>query len=310
MKSYAVIDIGTLKVKTEIASLHDSGILNRIYHSNNLTCFGVGMDENNGNIQEKYLDATINELNRIKSVLEEYKVNHYKVVSTHALRRAKNREYVLDRMQKESGFLIENISQEQEAELFFNAVMKTFTNSSQEYAVVDVGGGSVQILIGKPGNLRKSVMMQTGTVTLAERVEKNPHSELGYTTSRDIEQMKQLILDHLIEIEATENVPVIYGSSMIIDVMQKIGMYLEPHTESNSHPYKTYATHLNTFINKILPLNMGEREKLYDLPHGFMWGIDKGFLNVVTIGEYLKSPYIIPSNANIAQGIIYSMAEE
>ncbi|MDQ3099262.1 MAG: hypothetical protein M3Q44_05940 [bacterium] len=310
MSTYAVIDIGTLKVKTEIASVNKDKSLDRIYNSNTLTCFGLNLEENNGNVHQKNLVATINELNRVKVILTEYDVKQCKVVSTHAMRKAKNREYILEKMQKETGFTIENISQEQEAELFFKAVMSTFQKSDREYAIVDVGGGSVQVLIGTPQKLNRSIMMQTGTVTISEQVESNPHSPNSLTTSGDIEKMKQIIIEQLLKLEAGADIPLVYGSSMIIDVMQKIGIHMEPHEDSKTHPYKTYSKHLNDFIKKILPFTFGEREKLYQLPHGFMYGIDKGFINVITIGEHLKSPYIIPSNANIAQGIIYSLAEE
>ena len=92
--------------------------------------------------------------------------------------------------------------------------------------------------------------------------------------------------------------------------MKHLNLPLDRHCESTAHPYKTYATHLNAFLHEILPLSMEQRETTYKIPqHGFIWGIDKGFINVLTISDYLQSPYIIPSNANIAQGIIYSLAE-
>jgi len=38
-----------------------------------------------------------------------------------------------------------------------------------------------------------------------------------------------------------------------------------------------------------------------------LWGIDKAFLNVTSTSQKLQSPYIIPSNANINQGLAMSM---
>jgi hypothetical protein len=98
---------------------------------------------------------------------------------------------------------------------------------------------------------------------------------------------------------------------MIIDVMKIVGLPLDPHEDSVAHPYKTYIQHMSDFISWIIQFKSGYRDKEFPaLPHGYGWGIDKAFLNVITVAEHLRSPYIIPSNANIAQGIIYSMHQQ
>ncbi len=95
---------------------------------------------------------------------------------------------------------------------------------------------------------------------------------------------------------------------MIIDVMKIVGIHLDAHDDSVMHPYKTYSQHLSEFVSRVIKYKSGFRDEQFPgLPHGYGWGIDKAFLNVVTVAEYLQSPYIIPSNANIAQGIIYKM---
>ncbi len=305
---YAVVDIGTLKVKTEVSSVNSDGTLNRIYNSNNLTRFGIGLDENNGYVQETYIQATIEELKRLKSEFKRYKVTKFRIVSTHAMRKAKNKQEIISRIKNEVGFEVENIPQEQEAELFFKAVMQTFPSNYKKYGVIDVGGGSVQVLVGTKENLMTKYMMPTGTVSLHEKYVKDPNDPLSYTTSEDIEKMKSQILEEIIKLEISEETPLIYGSSMIIDVMKALNIPLDSHLDSSMHPYKTYSKHLSKFLNEIIKYNPAERGKLYpQLPHGYEWGIDKAFINVLTIASRLNSPYIIPSNANIAQGIIYSM---
>ena len=154
MKVCSVVDIGTLKVKFLIASATPTGELMELYSSNTLTCFGCEMDKNKGDVLEANLIKTINELKRCKELLKKYNVEKFKVVSTHAMRRAKNKDEIIRRIKKEVGFSVENISQEQEAELFFRAVIRDFPNSLRERAVLDIGGGSVQVLIGNSEKLK------------------------------------------------------------------------------------------------------------------------------------------------------------
>lgn len=305
---YGVVDIGTLKVKTEVTSVEENGVLQRRYSSNTLTCFGVGLDENNGLVQKQYIQQTLAELKRVKAEFEKHGVDKFRVVSTHAMRRAANRESILERIRREVGFEVENISQEEEAKFFFLAVMRTFLPEDREYAVIDVGGGSVQVLIGTKHDLRRSHMMKTGTVSLHEKFVANPHDPDSFTTQENIEQMKGEILRQLMPLGGGKGIPLIYGSSMVIDIMQQIKIKLDPHEDSVAHPYKTYARHLIDFIDRIRPLTFRQREEQYPLPHSYSWGLDKAFLNAAAIAGHFGSPYIVPSNANIAQGIIYSMA--
>lgn len=305
---YCVVDIGTLKVKAIIASVTVGGGLDVLFSSNTLTCFGCEIEANGGNVKEEYCVRTIAELKRIKGLMEQYDVAEHKVVSTHAMRKAKNRDEIIERIKREVGFEVENISQEQEAEFFFHAAMRGFT-SHKEYAIVDVGGGSVQVLIGTPHSLTQSHMMHTGAQFLHDNFTQNPNEPASFTTPQDIERMKELILEQITPLKTEKKMPIVYGSSMIIDIMKNLGMYLEEHKDSTTHPYQTYKDYLDEFVSRLLPLSYEQREKAYEAGQkGYIWGVDKAFLNIVTIAEYLESPYIIPSNANIAQGIVYSMA--
>jgi exopolyphosphatase/pppGpp-phosphohydrolase len=85
------------------------------------------------------------------------------------MRRAKNKDEIIQRIEKEVGFTVENSAQEQEAELFFLAVMK-----DKEYAVIDVGGGSVQIL---PGTQRHCLHDGSCEIATAQSKEKRTYPQ-------------------------------------------------------------------------------------------------------------------------------------
>lgn len=307
LRKYAVIDIGTLKVKFLIAEISSSNELEELHFSNTLTCFGCGLDENEGNVKEENLEKTVEELLKCKEKILEFDVVETRVVSTHALRRARNKEMVTKRIYEKTGFRVENISQEEEANLFFRGVIQDFT-SDQRYAVVDMGGGSVQILIGNKDGLEKTHLMQTGSAYLHENFTNDFDSEESFTTEEDLERMRKYILEQLLPLKGIGDIPIIYGSSNIIDLMKTIGLPLDENPDSHTHPYRTYARYLEEFIQKVLPLNYREREEKYPFQWGYMWGVDKAFLNIITMAEHFPSSYIIPSNSNLSRGIIYELA--
>lgn len=53
---------------------------------------------------------------------------------------------VMARIKQDTGFDVENISAEEEAQLFFKAAICDFS-TGQRYAFVDMAGGSAQVLL-------------------------------------------------------------------------------------------------------------------------------------------------------------------
>ncbi len=152
MKRYAVVDIGTLKVKLQVVEASSRGKIKTIEQSNNLTCLGCHTEENNNRPMPENLERCSQELIRCKEVLQKLRVDEARVVSTHALREmGKIGKEVAADLEKKTGFKIEVISAQEEAELFYRAVLRDF-KSDEDFTIMDVGGGSVQILIGNKKN--------------------------------------------------------------------------------------------------------------------------------------------------------------
>lgn len=308
-KSLGVIDIGTLKVKLLITEVDSRGEFQTKYQSNKLTCLGVRMHENNNRPKPKNLERTIKELKRCCRILERRGVEKLRVVSTHALREmGQVGKEVAHEIKDRVGFNVEIIGQQEEAELFFQAVTRDF-KTNDDFTLIDVGGGSVQILIGNKKKLKEVYLLKTGAQYLFD-IYSPRHSGEDYPTREEIRKMKRYIMEQLAPVPQNLKTPVIYGSSCIIDVFKTIGLRLERYRFSKSHPYKTEVDELERFLKNIVPIAYDRREKIYQFKQKYyMWGIDKAFLNVVSICQKVKSPFVIPSNANINQGLILSLVK-
>jgi exopolyphosphatase / guanosine-5'-triphosphate,3'-diphosphate pyrophosphatase len=305
----AVIDIGTLKVKFLLANKSPSGEITPQYSSNILTCLGVRMSENNNKPWPKYLKDTIGELKRCKEILANEKVDRLRVVSTHALREmGKVGKDIAGKIKKEVGLNVEIISQEEEANLFFSAVLRDF-KTDQDFTVVDVGGGSVQVLIGTNKKLKQTYLLKTGAQYLFDTFSPR-HTGADFPTREEIQKMQDYIMQQLIPIPQKIGTPVIYGSSCIIDVFKTIGIKLNKFKYSKSHPYYTKVAEMEKFMNKITPVPYDKRERMFNFYQKYyMWGIEKAFLNIINICKKENSSQIIPSNANINEGLILSLTK-
>ena len=302
----AVIDVGTLKVKFLVSEVFPDKLETK-YQSNTLTCLGVRMHENNNRPFPEYLQQTIDELKRCKGIIDQEKVDKLRIVSTHALREMG--EVGLDiagRIKNEVGMNIEIISQDEEANLFYKAVLKDF-KTDKDFTVVDVGGGSVQVLIGNKKKLKEKYLLKTGAQYLFDRFSPR-HTGDDYPTREEIRAMQKYVMRELAPVPEGIKTPVIYGSSCIIDVFKKIGLKLEKYYISKAHPYRVKVSEIESFLDKIISIPYDKREKIYKLDQQYyMWGIDKAFLNIISICKKEKSPFVIPSNSNINDGLILSL---
>lgn len=303
----AVIDIGTLKVKFLIARV-DSGGFQELYKSNTLTCFGCELEANGWIVKDEYIKRTMVELRRCCQLMQEHDVRSWRVVATQAMRNAKNGEEIRTRIKKELNLDVELITQQQEAEIFYKAVMHDFEGGGR-YAVVDVGGGSVQVLIGTLRQLQQAHLMKTGSQYLHDRVVTDSLNPNSRTTEKDIEVIRGIVRDELQALEPMDGVPLVYGSSNVIDLMKALDISMRPHSNSALHPYFVDVTALQKKIDELLPMTFGQRESRVHFQRGYMYGVDKAFINILEIARHLGSPYIIPSNANIAKGFIFEMAD-
>jgi exopolyphosphatase/guanosine-5'-triphosphate,3'-diphosphate pyrophosphatase len=304
----AVIDIGTLKIKFLIAEITSPTSFKTLYSSNTLTCLGLRIHENNNEPLKENLEATINELKRCKELLDKEKVGKVRAVSTHALREmGQVGKDIVKKIKKEVGLDVEIISAKEEATLFFQAVMKEF-NTDEDLALVDVGGGSVQILIGNKNKLKHVFLLKTGAQYLWDNFSPR-HAETDALKKEEVKQMQKYIQEQISSLPAHSKIPVVYGSSCILEVFEAVKIPMTDYPFSENNHSKVSVEQLQSFLDDLVYIPYGERKNkyYYHKQPFFMWGIDKGLMNIIAIAKHLESPYIIPTNSNINNGLVLSL---
>lgn len=161
----AVIDIGTNSVLLTIAERAGREIKN-VVELSRITRLGKGMGEEQL-IREEHIEATLNALKEFADKIHNKGVEKVKYIATEAIRKAKNNDYVLRRLSSVSLSEIEVIDGPEEAFLSFYSV--SYMNPAKEISVVDIGGGSTEITMGRDQNIQFAKSLPVGAVTLYER---------------------------------------------------------------------------------------------------------------------------------------------
>lgn len=126
---------------------------------------GQGVDINKSLHPEalKRFDVT---LSRFSETISRLKPDRILACATSAARDSSNRDELIA-IGKKYGIPIEIISGEKEAELTFRGTLSG--EAPGPLAIVDVGGGSTELMFGEPGRLDSRVSLDVGAVRLTER---------------------------------------------------------------------------------------------------------------------------------------------
>ncbi len=146
MTTYAAIDLGSNSFHLIIAQ-DDDGHLQIIDRLRESVRLASGLDQNNNLTEESQLRALAC-LERFGQRLREIPISRVHAVGTNTLRMATNSKSFLRKAQKAIGHPIDIIAGVEEARLIYLGVSQSLPGSDEPYLVVDIGGGSTEIILG------------------------------------------------------------------------------------------------------------------------------------------------------------------
>jgi exopolyphosphatase / guanosine-5'-triphosphate,3'-diphosphate pyrophosphatase len=128
---------------------------------------GIGGD---GRLSEEAIARTVAVLGRFAAVARQHDAAIH-AIGTEALRRAPNATEFLAPARAVLGVPVEVIDGEQEAALTFRAVAESFPAeiASGQVMVIDIGGGSTEIIVAEAGDVTFRRSLPLGSVRLHER---------------------------------------------------------------------------------------------------------------------------------------------
>lgn len=164
----ASIDIGSNTVLLLIASLSDQGIIKPLLNVYKVPRMGKNLSNGTPILDEK-INELIQILSEYQSLIQEYHCTQVFTYATNAFRIASNSQFVIEKVKNEIGIEIEVISGSDEARYGFLGAVSGI-HETKELAVIDIGGGSTEVIIGdKFSNYRFKHSFPIGVVLLAEK---------------------------------------------------------------------------------------------------------------------------------------------
>jgi exopolyphosphatase/guanosine-5'-triphosphate,3'-diphosphate pyrophosphatase len=167
MPHYGAVDIGTNSVRMQAAEAVPGHPPRILAEDRQVTRIGKGVYQE-GRVSDESMDLTCNVLERMARSLEIHGVEKTRAVTTSALRDARNQDEFLERAGKALGVNVEIISGQEEARLIHLGVQSRWPHPADEILIIDIGGGSAEIIQSREGRLAAAFSKPLGAVRLTE----------------------------------------------------------------------------------------------------------------------------------------------
>jgi exopolyphosphatase / guanosine-5'-triphosphate,3'-diphosphate pyrophosphatase len=300
----AAIDCGTQSTRLLIAYAGGATVerLNRI------TRLGQGVDRT-ATLAPDAIDRTVGVLREYKAAMDRHGVRRVRMTATSAARDAINREEFFSAAESVVGVRPQLIGGAEEGRLSFEGATSELDPSSAPWLVVDIGGGSTELIVGPgPGGGPLAVTsLDVGCVRISER-----YLVSDPPTPDDIERAR-LFARGLIE-QATEAEPAFRTGSTLIGLagtvacLASVDQGLESYDRQLVHHYLLTLERVEEMLTALMSLTSEQRVLIPGVEPQRADVIVGGTIVLDEIMRHFGFGQCLTSEADILDGIVLGLA--
>jgi exopolyphosphatase/guanosine-5'-triphosphate,3'-diphosphate pyrophosphatase len=169
----ASIDVGTNSIHTIIVDVHADGSFEMVDRLKEMVRLGDDFSEATG-LSSRAVGDTVQALRRARQLCERQRVDHIVAVATSAIREAPNGHEVVQIVNSSVDLRLKVLPAHEEARLIHTAVAASVELGGRRALVVDIGGGSVEFIVGSRSDICFADSIKAGVLRLRAAV---PFSE-------------------------------------------------------------------------------------------------------------------------------------
>lgn len=253
-----------------------------------------------GRIDPVTMDAALEAFRTFRRTMEAHGVVVHRAVATSATREARNRATFLERVHSETGIDLELIKGVEEARLVALGVRARLSLERGLSVIVDVGGGSVEIVLVSHGRILDAESHDVGGLRLLERVGAATHERVLPLIEGTIRASRFPILDQL----ARKKVSRLVGTGGSIETLAAVFG-----SEGNAGVGRITVARLRAALAALAKLPPPERAERYDLrPDRADVIVPAGALFAYVAGRVRAREVLVPS-VGLVDGVLQDVAQ-
>jgi exopolyphosphatase/guanosine-5'-triphosphate,3'-diphosphate pyrophosphatase len=163
----AFFDIGTNSIHMLIVDVKPGLRFEILEHEKDMTRLGDGSFEKR-RLTLSSVNRALGVIDRFYKIAKKHKVKKFIATATSAVRDAENRRVFTQAVYRKTGIRVQVISGEEEGRLIFLAARSGVKSHSKKALVIDVGGGSMELILGDYENIYLNRSFKLGVTRLTD----------------------------------------------------------------------------------------------------------------------------------------------
>jgi len=271
---------------------------------------GIGAD---GQLGATGIERTLEALDRYRAVARTHEAT-VAAIGTEALRRAPNAGAFLDEAARRLGVPVEVIDGEREAALTFRAVAESFPAelAAGRALVVDIGGGSTELVVSEHGAVKFRRSLPIGSVRLHERHVRHdpPDGAELRAIEADVEAALETAAEAFAGPGAGAGSPagLLVGVAGTVTSLSAMSLGLRSYDPARVHGSRLAAEALEAQIARLSRATQAEREQMAGLDPKRADVILAGALILQAIVRRAGAAEVRVSDRGIRWGLFYELA--
>lgn len=252
----AAIDVGSNSVHMVIADVRRDGHFEVIDRVKEMVRLGRNTFIS-GKLGREPMELAVRALKNFARLAKVRRVDRIRAVATSAVREARNREAFIARIRRETRLKVEVISGAQEAQFIFNAARHALGLDGGPYLLIDIGGGSVELVLVRDGEALWMASLPLGVARLTERFLTSDPPEADEV--RKLEDHLRRKLDALMRKARRAGAVRAIGTSGTINALVAMARVARDGEQDRLHGMSVPASDIAWLRSRLLKVSAGER---------------------------------------------------
>jgi exopolyphosphatase/guanosine-5'-triphosphate,3'-diphosphate pyrophosphatase len=300
MTRRAVVDIGTNSTRLLIADVQDDRVAEELERRSTVTRLGAGVDTE-GRLSQEAMERVYETLTEYRELIDRRQADDAVAVLTSAVRDASNGQEFAHAVRDRFGLEPTVLSGDEEAQLTFRGAMSVRDPADQTPTlVVDIGGGSTELVIGHGHQATFHVSTQAGVVRQTERHLRDdpPPPAERRELAADVRQ----IFADAVPAEQRRWVDRVIAVAGTATSLGAIAQDLEPYDPEKVHGYRLERADCQEILERVAALPLEQRRQVKGLHPDRAPTIVAGVIILIEVLKLFGSDELEVSEHDILRG--------
>ena len=302
----AAIDVGTNSIRLVVAEVESAATYRVLDEERAQTRLGEGLYRT-GRLGEEPMRRSVRALAEMRALADGMGADETRAIATAAVREAENGTEFLEAAESKAGLQLEVISDDDEARLAFRSVRKHFPLADRPTAVVDIGGGSLEVILSAGGMIEESHSLPLGAVRLTEQ-----HVDSDPVSAEDWKELRRAI-DRVLGRRLGRPpfvTPVMIGSGGTFSTLASLSMFERQGEAGPGQGYRLTRSEWHRLTARLRDAPLDVRRKMRGLNPDRADIIVAGAAAVDRLSRHLGAREILVHERGIRDGLLLSMIDE